>query len=54
MSFCGARNEYPDRRRMGYPFDRPFAAAIADTIAAAPPMTSIDLTIRCENQRPPE
>lgn len=24
MSFCGARDLYPDRRAMGYPFDRPF------------------------------
>ena len=54
MSFCGALENYPDRRRMGYPFDRPFAAPIAEEIASAPSMTSIDLTIRCENQRPPE
>ena len=24
MSFCGVRDRYPDRRNMGYPFDRPF------------------------------
>jgi tyrosinase len=24
MSFCGAKDRYPDRRGMGYPFDRPF------------------------------
>jgi Hemocyanin, copper containing domain/Hemocyanin, ig-like domain len=26
MSFCGARDRYPDTRPMGYPFDRPFAS----------------------------
>jgi tyrosinase len=25
MSFCGAVNQYPDRRAMGYPFDRKFS-----------------------------
>jgi hypothetical protein len=54
MSFCGARQNYPDRRRMGYPFDRPFKSrTIAETIRRQPSMTSIDLTIRCENDRPP-
>jgi len=24
LSFCGARDRYPDRREMGYPFNRPF------------------------------
>lgn len=35
MSFCGARDRYPDNREMGYPFARPFADgadAIADTL----------------------
>lgn len=54
MSYCGALENYPDRRRMGYPFDRPFAeGTIAETIAAAPSMSAIDLTIRCETERPP-
>jgi hypothetical protein len=54
MSFCGARQNYPDRRRMGYPFDRPFKTnTIAETIRHEPSMTSLDLTVRCENDRPP-
>ena len=53
-SYCGALENYPDRRRMGYPFDRPFARPIADTIAASPSMTSTGMTIRCETARPPE
>lgn len=28
MSFCGAKDRYPDMRAMGYPFDRPFDGAI--------------------------
>jgi hypothetical protein len=54
MSFCGALENYPDKRKMGYPFDRPFASPIADTMASAPSMAAIDLRIRCENERPPE
>ena len=48
MSFCGARDRYPDKRAMGYPFDRPFPAdrGIAATIAAQPNMTARDVTIR--------
>ena len=36
MSFCGAKDRYPDRRGMGYPFDRPFPGdlPISETIAA--------------------
>jgi hypothetical protein len=32
MSFCGAKDRYPDRRPMGYPFDRPIR--IGQTIRA--------------------
>jgi hypothetical protein len=32
MSFCGARDRYPDNREMGYPFSRPFAGTISDTL----------------------
>ena len=33
MSFCGARDAlYPDRRRMGYPFDRPFALPVTESL----------------------
>lgn len=54
-SYCGALDNYPDKRRMGYPFDRPFAGqSIAEAIAAAPSMAAAEVTIRCENDRPPE
>lgn len=52
MSFCGARGEYPDARRMGYPFDRPFADSVEDALAVAPGMAMRDLRIRCTTQRP--
>jgi hypothetical protein len=34
MSFCGVRDRgYPDRRAMGYPFDRPFGdAGLVETL----------------------
>lgn len=37
VSFCGTRDStYPDRKEMGYPFNRPFTdLSIADTIASA-------------------
>jgi tyrosinase len=55
MSYCGALENYPDLRRMGYPFDRPFAGqTITEAIASAPSMTSIDVAIRCETERPPK
>ncbi len=46
LSFCGARDRYPDKRDMGYPFDRPFAAPIADTVMANANMAFRDITIR--------
>jgi tyrosinase len=46
LSFCGARDSYPDKRDMGYPFDRPFEVPIADTIMANPNMAFRDITIR--------
>jgi hypothetical protein len=52
MSFCGARGEYPDRRTMGYPFDRPFAGTIEDAIAGHASMAMRDVQIRCATQRP--
>jgi hypothetical protein len=30
MSFCGVRDEYPDPRPMGYPFDRPLAKPLTE------------------------
>lgn len=54
MSYCGSRQEYPDRREMGYPFHRPFVEDLVDTLAAQPNVAIRELTIRCENPRPPE
>ena len=39
MSFCGARDRYPDAREMGYPFARPFNGGpdpIQDTLLGLP------------------
>jgi tyrosinase len=48
MSFCGARDRYPDSRGMGYPFDRPFpqGQSIADTIKGNNNMAARDIKIR--------
>lgn len=47
MSFCGAKDRYPDTRAMGYPFDRPFAnGSIADFIAAQDNVAARQITIR--------
>lgn len=48
MSFCGLRDEYPDTRAMGYPFDRPFVrGGFTATLSAQPNSTSRRLAIRC-------
>ena len=48
MSYCGAKDKYPDSRGMGYPFNLPFPAGqtIAQTIAAQNNMAARDITIR--------
>jgi tyrosinase len=48
MSYCGAKEKYPDSRGMGYPFDKPFPAgqSIAQTIAAQSNMATRDITIK--------
>lgn len=46
MSFCGAVDRYPDTRNMGYPFSRPFAASIGDTVLGVPSAAGRSLTIR--------
>jgi hypothetical protein len=48
MSFCGAVDRYPDTRDMGYPFSRPFARPLADTILGLPAAAGRSLTIRHE------
>ena len=50
VSYCGAKDRYPDNRPMGYPFDRPFqAAGIAATFDARPEMAMRPFRIKCEN-----
>jgi hypothetical protein len=48
MSYCGAKDKYPDVRDMGYPFDRPFAVnkSIAQTIAKRHNIATRDITIK--------
>jgi len=51
MSFCGVRNEYPDTRPMGYPFDRPLGRgpwfqALVDRL---PNASSRRVLVRCVN-----
>jgi hypothetical protein len=46
MSFCGAVERYPDTRDMGYPFSRPFARPIAETVLNLPSAAGRTLTIR--------
>jgi len=50
MSFCGARDaRYPDKRPIGYPFDRPFTArSIAETVRAQQNMATRKFKIRHE------
>lgn len=50
MSFCGARDKYPDSRPMGYPFDAPFTGGktVAETIAAQPNMATRDIVVRLQ------
>jgi tyrosinase len=49
LSFCGAKDEYPDDRPMGYPFDCPFPGPsedIAATAATLDNMATLDVIIR--------
>lgn len=47
MSYCGSKNDYPDKRVMGYPFDRPFAnGSIAETFAPMQNVATRNITIR--------
>jgi hypothetical protein len=49
LSFCGAKQNYPDERTMGYPFDRPFrngGTDVAPTVAAQDNMATRDVTIK--------
>jgi tyrosinase len=49
LSFCGAKQNYPDERTMGYPFDRPFKNGgkdVAPTVAAQNNMATRDIIIK--------
>lgn len=47
MSFCGAKDtEYPDKRAMGYPFDRPFSRSFDQIVAGQTNMAVRDLKIK--------
>lgn len=52
--FCGLKNKkYPDRRPMGYPFDRPSATAASIEEFILPNMVLQDITIRLQNVTEP-
>jgi hypothetical protein len=53
MSYCGARQRFPDRREMGYPFYRPFPNGVLATLAAMPNVALRDVAIRCETTERP-
>ncbi|KAJ3057104.1 Polyphenol oxidase 1 [Rhizophlyctis rosea] len=46
MSFCGAKDKYPDSREMGYPFNRRFEGSIADAVAKNAAWASRDIHIK--------
>lgn len=48
LSFCGAVERYPDTRDMGYPFSRPFPAAIAEIVLGLPSAAGRTVVIRHE------
>ncbi len=52
VSFCGARDVYPDVRPMGYPFDRPLTSSISGAILANDNMAFRDIAIRQTPGRP--
>jgi tyrosinase len=55
MSFCGARDRYPDQRPMGYPFDRPITGEqIATALSEQPHMAARSFRIRWLNPAFPD
>jgi hypothetical protein len=46
MSYCGAVDRYPDSRDMGYPFCRPFAGPIEDTLRGLDSAALRSVTVR--------
>lgn len=49
MSFCGAKDRYPDARPMGYPFDRPFPGSVAAALDSLPSIAARSFSIRWIN-----
>ncbi|CAK1541545.1 unnamed protein product [Leptosia nina] len=53
-SFCGIRDRlYPDKRAMGYPFDRPSSTATSIQDFLLPNMALTDITIKLQNATEP-
>lgn len=48
MSYCGAKDRYPDVREMGYPFNRPLANGILNTISRQANMACRTIIINFE------
>lgn len=46
MSYCGAKERYPDDRPMGYPFDRPIRGSISELIRLQPNMACRTITLK--------
>ncbi|MDB2439450.1 hypothetical protein N9W89_12110 [Hellea sp.] len=46
MSFCGAVDRYPDKRPMGYPFDRPLEGSLVEIATQNPNMALREITIQ--------
>lgn len=50
LSYCGLKDQnYPDKREMGFPFNRPFARPIPDTVEQQDNMGWKTIAIRCTN-----
>jgi hypothetical protein len=51
LSYCGLKDKkYPDKRAMGYPFDRPFKEPISAVVAKHDTMASRKIAIRLEKR----
>lgn len=48
MSYCGARDRYPDERDMGFPFSRPFPTSIESDLLGLPNVAGRRMLIRNE------
>jgi hypothetical protein len=47
LSYCGSKQNYPDARGMGYPFDRPFkGGTLADVLGGLDNVATRDVTIQ--------